>query len=84
MSTPAPRALDPHRTALLVIDYQNGVVSRIPDADPLLDRVADAIATVRAHDGQVGYVRVLLRKVFPRQARVAVVAELTGLFRQDR
>jgi nicotinamidase-related amidase len=33
-------------------------------------------------DPQVHYV--LMRKVFPRQAHVATVAELTGLFRQHR
>jgi nicotinamidase-related amidase len=51
-------AIDPQRTALLVMDYQNGIVSRIEDAESLLGRAADAIATVRRHGGTIGYVRV--------------------------
>lgn len=58
MTSQAPVTLDPRRTALLVMDYQNGVVSQITDSAALLDRVADAIATVRGQGGRVGYVRV--------------------------
>jgi nicotinamidase-related amidase len=50
--------LDPARTALLVMDYQVGVVGRIADADGLLDRAAGAIALVRRAEGTVGHVRV--------------------------
>ena len=57
MTDTAP-AIDPQRTALLVMDYQNGIVSRIEDAESLLGRAADAIATVRRHGGTIGYVRV--------------------------
>jgi len=49
---------DPKRTALLVMDYQEGVLDRLADADELLGRVEDAIADVRAHGGTIGYVRV--------------------------
>lgn len=56
--TDAPSPIDPAATALLVMDYQAGIVSRLPDADALLDRVAAAIATVRRHGGRIGYVRV--------------------------
>jgi nicotinamidase-related amidase len=41
-----------------VMDYQAGILGRLPDADALLARVADAIAVVRGQGGQVGYVRV--------------------------
>jgi nicotinamidase-related amidase len=58
VTTEAPLALDPRRTVLLVMDYQNGVFSQIADADALLARAAAAIATVRALDGHVGYVHV--------------------------
>jgi nicotinamidase-related amidase len=51
-------AIDPQHTALLVMDYQNGIVGRIEDAEGLLARAADAIATVRRHGGTIGYVRV--------------------------
>jgi nicotinamidase-related amidase len=51
-------AIDPKRTALLVMDYQAGVLSRLPAAEALLARTADAISCVRSHGGHVGYVRV--------------------------
>jgi nicotinamidase-related amidase len=57
MSTPTP-ALDPKRTALLVMDFQQGVLQRMPGLEPLLGRVQRAIADVRDHGGTIGYVRV--------------------------
>ena len=57
MSSPAP-ALDPRQTALLVMDFQRGVVDRMPGLDGLLTRVQQAIADVRNHGGTIGYVRV--------------------------
>jgi len=57
MTDPTP-ATDPRRTALLVMDYQNGIIGRLEDAEALLARVAHAIAVVRQHGGHVGYVRV--------------------------
>lgn len=50
--------LDPRRTALLVMDYQNGIVSRSPDMDVPLGRVVEAIALLRRLGGTIGYVRV--------------------------
>ncbi|HTT29361.1 MAG TPA: cysteine hydrolase [Solirubrobacteraceae bacterium] len=50
--------IDPRRAALLVMDYQNGVVDMLDETDDLLSRAADAIATVRGAGGQIGYVRV--------------------------
>jgi nicotinamidase-related amidase len=57
--TDAP-TIDPTRAALLVMDYQTGIVGRFDDADVLLARVQEAIATARAHGMQIGYVRVAL------------------------
>jgi nicotinamidase-related amidase len=57
MSSPAP-VLDPKRTALLVMDFQPGVLQRMPGLEPLLGRVRRAIADVRDHGGTIGYVRV--------------------------
>ncbi len=57
MSSPAP-VLDPKRTALLVMDFQQGVLQRMPGLEPLLGRVRRAIADVRDHGGTIGYVRV--------------------------
>jgi nicotinamidase-related amidase len=51
-------SIDPTTTALLVMDYQQGIVAMIEDSDALLDRAADAIARVRGHGGHIGYVRV--------------------------
>jgi nicotinamidase-related amidase len=51
-------AIDPKRTALLVMDFQQGVVALLPDPEPLLARAADALAAVRAAGARVGYVRV--------------------------
>ena len=50
--------IDPQHTALLVMDFQVHIVDAISDADVLLSRTADAIAVVRRHGGQIGYVRV--------------------------
>ena len=48
----------PGRTALLVMDYQPGIVERLPDPDAQLDLAARAIALARAKGAEVGYVRV--------------------------
>ena len=40
------------------MDYQPVVLGSLGDAEELLSRVAEAIAIVRRHRGQVGYVRV--------------------------
>ena len=56
---PAPTTgFDPKRTALLVMDYQNGIVERLADPGPLVDRVRGTIGEVRRHGGTIGYVRV--------------------------
>ncbi|WP_033283936.1 cysteine hydrolase family protein [Streptomyces sp. NRRL F-525] len=58
MSTPALPTITPERTALLVMDFQNGIVPIAPDSDALVERVKDTIAEVRAAGGAIGYVRV--------------------------
>lgn len=50
--------LDPNRTALLVMDYQEGIVGQLPDTDALLDRVAGLVDAVRERGAHVGWVRV--------------------------
>jgi nicotinamidase-related amidase len=57
MPEPVP-TFDPRRAALLVMDYQNGIVDRVADAGALLARARDAIAAARRGGMQVGYVRV--------------------------
>lgn len=53
----APK-LDPRTTALLVLDYQPGILGSLPETEQLLDRAERAIATVRRAGGHIGYVRV--------------------------
>jgi nicotinamidase-related amidase len=50
--------LDPKRTALLLMDYQPGIVGRIDDAEALIGRARTALAAARAAGATVGYVRV--------------------------
>ena len=57
MSDQAP-VLDPKRTALLVMDFQQDVLRRIPGLEPLVARVQGAIADMRDHGGTIGYVRI--------------------------
>ena len=52
MSSPAP-AFDPKHTAMLVMDFQRGVVDRMPGLDTSLTRVRQAIADVRDHGGKI-------------------------------
>jgi nicotinamidase-related amidase len=50
--------LDPARTALLVMDYQPGIIGRLDDGDALVARAQQAIAAARAAGATVAYVRV--------------------------
>lgn len=52
------KALDPKRTALLVLDYQPAILGSLVDADSLLARTSEAIKVVRRNGARVGYVRV--------------------------
>jgi nicotinamidase-related amidase len=56
--TETPATIDPRRTALLVMDYQHGIVGMIEDSDALLARAGQAIDLVRDRGGHIGYVRV--------------------------
>jgi nicotinamidase-related amidase len=51
-------AIDPCRSALLVMDYQSGIVERLENADELIERAERAIALARSRGATVGYVRV--------------------------
>jgi nicotinamidase-related amidase len=56
-----PDPLEPSRTAVLLMDYQNGIIERFAGTDPeLLDRAAAAIDTARGAGATIGYVRVAL------------------------
>lgn len=58
MSTTDAPTLTPQTTALLVMDYQAGILSQLGDADALVARAAEAIDLVRRAGGHIGYVRV--------------------------
>jgi nicotinamidase-related amidase len=58
MTTETNERIDPASTALLVMDYQNGIVGQLADADALLARARETIEMVRGHGATVGYVRV--------------------------
>ncbi len=57
MTHPLP-AIDPARTALLVMDYQAGILDQLADGPELLTRAAKTIGRVRQAGAQVGFVRV--------------------------
>jgi nicotinamidase-related amidase len=50
--------LDPSRTALLVMDYQQGILNRMEDPDALAAKARSAIDTMRGAGATIGYVRV--------------------------
>jgi hypothetical protein len=60
MTTATP-ALDPRTTALLVMDFQQGLLASLPGLpapEALLSRVLSAIADLRKHGAVIAYVRV--------------------------
>lgn len=73
--------LDPASTALLVMDYQPGILDRLGEhSAPLLDAAKQAIATARARGAHVGYVRVAfepadLARIPPRNRMFARIAQ---------
>jgi nicotinamidase-related amidase len=70
----------PH-TALLVMDYQAGIVDRLPEADQLLERARGAIDLVRDWGGQIGYVRVAFEDEdydFPTSSRMGALVRDSG------
>ncbi|WP_371643295.1 MFS transporter [Streptomyces mirabilis] len=58
-TTPTP-ALDPARTAVLLMDFQPVVLGAVPDPQGVLARAGEALAWARAHGAHVVFVRVAL------------------------
>ena len=50
--------IDPEHAALLVMDYQPGILRNLANADDLLAAASNAISAFRTRGGTVGYVRV--------------------------
>jgi nicotinamidase-related amidase len=68
-------------TALLVMDYQAGIVDRVPEADQLLERARAAVDLVRDWGGQIGYVRVAFEDEdfdFPESSRMGASVAGSG------
>lgn len=74
--------IDPKHTALLVMDYQVGVLGLLGAPEALLERAAEAIATVRRRGGQIGYVRVAFEDAdydaVPAHSRMATRVAAAG------
>ena len=74
--------LDPKQTALLVMDFQPGILGMLTEVETLLSHVERAIAIVRAHGGQVAYVRVAFEDAdfaaIPPTSRMAARAAKAG------
>jgi nicotinamidase-related amidase len=71
--------LDPARTALLVMDYQVGLLRGLPDAQALLERVNTAVGDVRARGGHIVWVRVAFDTAdFDAIPPSSVMARLVG------
>ena len=86
MTDAAP--IDPRRTALLVMDYQQAIVGMIDDSDALVARAVEAIRLVRARGGHVGYVRVAftdadLQNIPPTSRMGARIASSPQAFHDD-
>jgi nicotinamidase-related amidase len=58
MTTEAAEPIDPSTTALLIMDYQNGIIPMAPNPEELLAGARQAIDLIRSHGGTIGYVRV--------------------------
>lgn len=86
--TDAAPPIDPRRTALLVMDYQQAIVGMIDDSDALVARAVEAIKLVRARGGHVGYVRVAftdadLQNIPPTSRMGARIASSPQAFHDD-
>jgi nicotinamidase-related amidase len=58
MTTEAPQPIEPSKTALLIMDYQNGIIPMVPNPEELLVGARRAIDLIRSHGATIGYVRV--------------------------
>jgi nicotinamidase-related amidase len=58
MSAEPIQPIDPSKTALLVMDYQNGIIPMAPNPEELLAGAREAIDLMRSHGATIGYVRV--------------------------
>jgi nicotinamidase-related amidase len=63
---PSPLIIDPAHTAVLIMDYQNGIVASLPgDQTPFLQRAADVLAAARKSGLMVIHIMVAFRSGHP-------------------
>jgi nicotinamidase-related amidase len=74
-TTDTPK-LDPKRTALLVMDYQPGILERVEDPDALAAKAREAIDILREAGATIGYVRVAFT-----EAELEAMPETAGMAR---
>ena len=53
MTTEPPEPIDPSTTALLIMDYQNGIIPMAPNPEELLAGARQAIDLIRSYGGTV-------------------------------
>lgn len=74
--------VDPAHTALLVMDYQPGIISRLDDPETLIAKAQQAISLARERGAHVGYVRVAFAdsdlEDMPETSRMGALAKATG------
>jgi nicotinamidase-related amidase len=58
MTTEPTEPIDPSTTALLIMDYQNGLIPMAPNPVQLLAGARQAIDLIRVHGATIGYVRI--------------------------
>ena len=58
MTTEAVEPIEASNTALLIMDYQNGIIPMAPNPEELLTGARQAIDLMRSHGATIGYVRV--------------------------
>lgn len=81
MTDTAP-TIDPRQTALLVMDYQHGILSSLDNAEQLLTNTAATIELIRARGGHVGYVRVAFTDT--DYDTIPATSPMAGLVTPDR
>lgn len=58
MTTASAEPIDPAKAALVLMDFQSGLLGRFPEADELLATARDTIALARERGVAIGYVRI--------------------------
>lgn len=80
-------SIEPAKTALLVMDYQTGILANLQDSAGLVARAKEAIAFARSKSIQIGYVRVAFEeadlKAIPPYSAMARVASMGSAFTAD-